>query len=241
MTATGCAPLVGSLAVCNGFSLGTYANLTFRDDTPGAVSGQLGATADGATIHITVNDNLGNQVALQSVTSSAPNVLKVVGFSDDVFTLHAGSVGTSKISVTTSSTHDAINLKVERVASTAVYSGADLDESYFLPNFAMSPGADVGFRIVNYDATQKPLTGFGATPVSATPVSSLSPAPDSDAFDVVAPSNAGSTVTLDVGSSSYDVEIVNTSQATSLDLLDIRDTSGATAARHSERAVFNLA
>jgi hypothetical protein len=234
VTATGCALLVASLAGCNDFSLGTYANLSFRDDTPNAPGGQAGSPvapiAEGATIHITVNDTTGNAVVLQTVTSSAPNVLKVTGFSDDVFTLRAAAPGISTISVKTTKTHDAIDLTVEQAVSTVLdaFTPNDLigeDQSYFFPDFAMSPASDVNFAIEHLDAEQNLLTGFGATPFSATPPSVFSAPADSDEFELIAPPNGGSNVTLHIGSSSHDIEIVNAPRAASIDLLKVLDGS----------------
>jgi hypothetical protein len=234
VTATGCALLGASLAGCNDFSLGTYANLSFLEYTPDAPGGQAGSPvapiADGASIHITVNDKAGNDVVLQSVTSSAPMVLKVTGFSDDVFTLRAAAPGASTISVKTASTHDAIDLTVEQAVSTVLdaFTPNEVvgeDQSHFFPDFAMSSASDVNFAITHLDAEQNALTGFGATPFSATPASVLSAPADSDEFELIAPPNGGSNVTLHIGSSSHDIEIVDAPQAASIDLLKVVDGS----------------
>lgn len=208
-----------ALPACSDFQVGLNGKLVFYDKTDTADNGSaIRPIAAGATIHIQVGDDTqAGPTVLTNVSSKQPAVLAVEGFNGNLVTLQAVKAGTARITAkTTAGTQDSVDLDVETIASDRL----DLSQPENIPyGFAMIPGAEVGFELVHLDAAGAELTGFDAEPISATPASTLvPPQQDSDGFDLIAPSTAGTSIDLHAGKLQQTIDVVDPTSVASINL-----------------------
>ncbi len=213
------AAVLVALTACTDFKVGLNKKLVFYDQTDTAKDHSgIRSIAEGATIYIGVSDDTKpGPTQLTNVTSAQPAVLAVQGFNSDLVTLHAGNAGTARITAKTATgTQDSVDLDVEAIASDRLDLAQPENTTY---GFAMIPGAKLGFQLVHLDAAGAELTGFGAEPISATPASALvQPQQDSDGFDLVAPSTAGTSIELQGATLQQTIDVVDPTSVASIDL-----------------------